>query len=430
MGMGASRKKGQAPLRYPCHAPLYLELENSHHPKKKVEAARQLDDPAEKTTRATRLATRVASDDVATSNTTERRKLVSSSSGANQGRAMLQKALELLSESRRETQRLSRAIDTQNETISKQQQMIQEMDQQGKEMRDELRHIRAQLETLTTPVSSLQSSPQMSYASAAGSSPRTQSISQSNLPAAKSARTPVSDSLYCTVVTSRVEEANKSQAQIGNIRKAIESDMRKSQSQESWKCAAVVKDARNPGRIRILCRDEAELKQVKEAAHKAVTLGARRTAVLDAEGNVLPGAAEALGAENNVTIAKITWLSNRGKAKAYGSMVIYVTKESDAQRLLDGVWFDLAGESACTNVFERRLGPIQCFNCQEIGHKAFSCKKPQTCGRCAKAGHHHRECKEAEPKCVPCGGPHESFSRNCRARAIGDEAQAGSHLAG
>ncbi|KAM4061956.1 reverse transcriptase [Hirsutella rhossiliensis] len=159
-----------------------------------------------------------------------------------------------------------------------------------------------------------------------------------------------------------VPAAKSARTAIGNIRKAIESDMRKSQRQETWKCAAVVTDARNPDRIKILCRDQTELKQVKEAAQKTVTSGARRTAVLDAEGNVLPGAAEALGAENYVTIAKITWLSNREKAKAYGSMVIYVTKESDAQRLLDGVWFDVAGESACTNVFERRVGPIQCFN--------------------------------------------------------------------
>ncbi|KAM4056477.1 reverse transcriptase [Hirsutella rhossiliensis] len=195
-----------------------------------------------------------------------------------------------------------------------------------------------------------------------------------------------------------VPAAKSARTAIGNIRKAIESDMRKSQRQETWKCAAVVTDARNPDRIKILCRDQTELKQVKEAAQKTVTSGARRTAVLDAEGNVLPGAAEALGAENYVTIAKITWLSNREKAKAYGSMVIYVTKESDAQRLLDGVWFDVAGESACTNVFERRVGPIQCFNCQEMGHKAFSCKKPQRCGRCAKAEHHHRECKETVPK--------------------------------
>ncbi|XP_044715298.1 reverse transcriptase (RNA-dependent DNA polymerase) domain-containing protein [Hirsutella rhossiliensis] len=148
-------------------------------------------------------------------------------------------------------------------------------------------------------------------------------MNRGTVPAAKSARTAVSDSLYCTVDTSRVEEANRCQTQIGNIRKAIESDMRKSQRQETWKCAAVVTDARNPDRIKILCRDQTELKQVKEAAQKTVTSGARRTAVLDAEGNVLPGAAEALGAENYVTIAKITWLSNREKAKAYGSMVIY-----------------------------------------------------------------------------------------------------------
>ncbi|KAM4061379.1 hypothetical protein HRG_012404 [Hirsutella rhossiliensis] len=108
-----------------------------------------------------------------------------------------------------------------------------------------------------------------------------------------------------------VPAAKSARTAIGNIRKAIESDMRKSQRQETWKCAAVVTDARNPDRIKILCRDQTELKQVKEAAQKTVTSGARRTAVLDAEGNVLPGAAEALGAENYVTIAKITWLSNR-----------------------------------------------------------------------------------------------------------------------
>jgi hypothetical protein len=33
---------------------------------------------------------------------------------------------------------------------------------------------------------------------------------------------------------------------------------------------------------------------------------------------ILPGAAEALGKEDNVRIAKMTWLSNKGAAKAYG----------------------------------------------------------------------------------------------------------------
>ncbi|XP_044715307.1 reverse transcriptase (RNA-dependent DNA polymerase) domain-containing protein [Hirsutella rhossiliensis] len=96
---------------------------------------------------------------------------------------------------------------------------------------------------------------------------------------------------------------------------------------------------------------------------------ANRTAILDTEGNILPGAIEALSAENRVTIGKISWLSKRESGKAYGSMVVYVTKKSDAERLLDGDYFDLAGESATTYKFEPRTGPIQCFNCQEIGHK-------------------------------------------------------------
>lgn len=39
----------------------------------------------------------------------------------------------------------------------------------------------------------------------------------------------------------------------------------------------------------------------------------------------------------------------------------------------------MAGESAYTSVFAPREDPIQCYNCQEIGHKAFSDKKLQVC---------------------------------------------------
>ncbi|KAM4061930.1 hypothetical protein HRG_013448 [Hirsutella rhossiliensis] len=125
-----------------------------------------------------------------------------------------------------------------------------------------------------------------------------------------------SDPLHCTIDTSR----------------AIETEMRAMNGQETW-------------------RDEAELQMVKEAAQKTAVEGSRvmrdqlypvrvdnanRTAILDAEGNVLPGAIEALSAENRVTIGKISWLSKRESGKAYGSMVVYVTKKRDAERLLEG----------------------------------------------------------------------------------------------
>ncbi|KJZ71404.1 hypothetical protein HIM_09192 [Hirsutella minnesotensis 3608] len=66
--------------------------------------------------------------------------------------------------------------------------------------------------------------------------------------------------------------------------------------------------------------------------------------MLNADGSTLPGAMEALSAENNVKIAGIAWLTNKESGEAYGSMVIYVTKRSDAQKLLEGLYFDLAVE--------------------------------------------------------------------------------------
>ncbi|KJZ69647.1 hypothetical protein HIM_10963 [Hirsutella minnesotensis 3608] len=113
---------------------------------------------------------------------------------------------------------------------------------------------------------------------------------------------------------SPVSESNRNKAQIGQIRQAIEVEMRAKNGQETWKCAAVVREFRNADRVKIVCRDEAELQLVKEAAQKTAVDDSRvmrnqlypvrvdnanRTAFLDAEGNVLPGTVEALGAGNS-----------------------------------------------------------------------------------------------------------------------------------
>ena len=193
----------------------------------------------------------------------------------------------------------------------------------------------------------------------------------------------------------------------------------------------MVKDIRNPDRIKVICRDEEEMQLVKDMAEKTIVKGAQvlrdqlypvkvnsinRMVVLDSSGNVLPGTEEALGRENEVMIAKIHWLSDKENGKMYGSMVIYVTKASDARRLLEERYFHLAGESASTNVFERRQGPAQCYNCWETGHKAFAYSKTQQCGKCAEMGHRHRDCQAVEPKCMLYGGLHKSLSRNYQVR--------------
>ena len=370
-------------------------------------------------------------------------------SGGETGKVMLQKILELLGRMGGEMGELKVKISEQSDTISKQGELIRQLSAQIKESKEhfdhgikqsqeehrntkeELRQVREQLEAIKAATSSLRSSPQPSYANVARTPPLSQPTDLPTLSSMHTTPSSFTDTLHCTVDTSRVEEGDRQKAQIGAIRQAIENEVREKEGHETWRCAAVVKDARNADRIKVICRNETELQLVKEAAERTAVPGARvlrdqlypvkvdnanRTAVVDGEGNILPGAEEALGAENNVKIAKISWLSKREAGKAYGSMVVYVTKGSDARRLLDNHYFDLAGESAKTNVFEERVGPVQCYRCQEIGHKRFACKKAEVCGRCARPGHHHKECNVLEPKCVLCEGPHESFSWKCRVR--------------
>jgi hypothetical protein len=146
----------------------------------------------------------------------------------------------------------------------------------------------------------------------------------------------MTDTLYCTIDTSRVGEEDRRKVHSGAIRQAVEEEIRAEEGQDKWCCAAVIRDGRNTKRVRIACRNEAELQQVKEAALTAAE-GARvlrdqrypvkvdnanRSAVLDAQGKILPGAADVLGKENEVNIAKIAWLSRKDEGKLYGSNIV------------------------------------------------------------------------------------------------------------
>ena len=87
---------------------------------------------------------------------------------------------------------------------------------------------------------------------------------------------------------------------------------------------------------------------------------ANRAAILDQRGKVLPGAAEVLGKENEVSIDKIAWLSRKDQGKAYGSMLIYVTKGSEAVRLLQGQTFPKLAASSPLRVVGY-VSHIVCF---------------------------------------------------------------------
>lgn len=236
------------------------------------------------------------------------------------------------------------------------------------------------------------------------------------------------DTLHCTVDISRAgREGDRMLA--GMVKAAVEKEVRTIDEYGSWQCRAVTIDPKNTNWIRIACRNEAEHKLIKRVAETKIGAGVRvlhdelylikidnvrRIAVLDENNKIRAGVAETLSEENETTVARIAWLSKKDVPKAYESMVIYLTKSNDARRLITEGFFHARGESSTTSIFERRPRPEQCYNCQEIGHEAFQCKSVQKCARCAKEAHHHSICNEAVLRYVPCGGPHESFSRNCQ----------------
>jgi hypothetical protein len=268
-----------------------------------------------------------------------------------------------------------------------------------------------------------------SYADVARTPPTSQPSNIRTLSSSNTTPTTFTDTLYCTIDTSKMADNENERMSAGRVRVAVETEIRALEGHMHWRCRAVTVDPKNTNRIRVACRDEAEHQLVKKAAEAKIGTGARvlrdelypikvdsvnKAAVLDDKDEIRAGVAAAFSEENEATVAKIAWLSRKESAKAYGSMVVYLTKGSDVRRLLAEGFFHAGGESGVTSAFEYRPRPMQCYNCQEIGHKAFQCRNVQRCAKCAMEGHRHSNCAQTVPKCVPCGGPHESYSKNCQ----------------
>ncbi|KAJ5471324.1 hypothetical protein N7530_008681 [Penicillium desertorum] len=175
----------------------------------------------------------------------------------------------------------------------------------------------------------------------------------------------------------------------GPIWAAVETEIRTMENNMDWRCRAVTVDPKNTSRIRIACRDEDEHRLVKKVAEAKIGTEVRvlrgelylikvdsvnKAAVLDETDEIRVGAAAAFSEENEATVAKIAWLSRKESAKAYGSMAVYLTKGTDARRFLADGFFHAVGESGVTSAFDYRPCPMQCYNCQELGHKSFQCK--------------------------------------------------------
>ncbi|KAJ5117317.1 hypothetical protein N7448_010949 [Penicillium atrosanguineum] len=245
-----------------------------------------------------------------------------------------------------------------------------------------------------------------SYADVARTPPLSHPSNIRTLSTSNTTPTAFTDTLYCTIDTSKMAENENERTSAGPIRAAVETEIRTMEGHTHWRCRAVTVHPKHTNRIRIACRDEDEHQLVKQVAEAKIGAGAwvlrdelypikvdsvNKAAVLDEKDEIRAEAAAAFSEENEATVAKIAWLSRKDNAKAYGSMVVYLTKGADARRVIADGFFHAGGESGVTSIFEYRPRPMQCYNCQEIGHKAFQCKNVQRCAKCAAKGHRHTE---------------------------------------
>lgn len=242
---------------------------------------------------------------------------------------------------------LSEAIDQQQDTIKElrgiiiqQQDTIKDLHERLKDTQVELKQVHDQLDAISGNVAlntSVGTSPNPLYADVARTPPNSTPVNVRSVSSIGTTPSTMTNTLYCTVDTSRVSSEDAEKTSVGAIRANVEKDMRNTSEQANWRCRAVTKDQKNPHRVRIACRDEAEHKEVKRVMEANLVTGMRilrddlypirvdgvnRTAVLDEAGNIRTGAAEAFGLENEIQVAKIVWLSNREVAKAYGSMLV------------------------------------------------------------------------------------------------------------
>lgn len=220
----------------------------------------------------------------------------------------------------------------------------------------------------------------------------------------------------------------------GAIRRRIDDALSDHEVTKEIKCHGISRNARDSNKYKLFFKDDTAVQTVRQ--NDTWLAGYFRGARLQAEqwhpirvdsvykgavlkemgGNeVKQEATQIVAEENDVQVHKIQWLSKPDSSKIHGSMVLYLARRQDAEKLLRGGRVEVDGETAFARPYERRTGPMRCFKCHQFNHMAAQCPSSQpVCSRCAGTGHTHRECTSDRVKCATCGGLHSTFDPSCR----------------
>lgn len=287
--------------------------------------------------------------------------------------------------------------------------------------------------TLSTPMS-----PPTSYADAlrSASAPPSREPSSQASPVNTASVNPSSSASRQRPTASIVVDLSKLNDQTfnvedaGAVRHRIKTALASNKNTEHIPNCRLSKDAVNPKKYKLLFPTKESEKCARKhnawltAAFEGASMGGDqwfpvkvdsvRKSEVYTEGKITKKTIEALGEENGMEIKHIRWISRMDSIKEHGSMIVYLAREEDAQRLLAEGFMDIYNLAAYTKEYIPKSGPNRCFKCQKFGHRAPRCSAiAPTCSICAEKGHAYHSCTSSIPKCANCGDSHGANDPNC-----------------
>ncbi|EKG12716.1 Zinc finger CCHC-type protein [Macrophomina phaseolina MS6] len=322
-----------------------------------------------------------------------------------------------------EIKRLRSVLEMSEETQAKMEERMGKMEKQM-----------AVLVESTRRNLSSQSQINATYANALRGGPPTPANSSPSSVAAVPARTSHSTATTTRTLPPAIEldltNASVGNAHAGDIRARLQIALESQEVTKEVKCCGITRNPGDAAKVRAFFMTEEDEELVRsnlgwlETAFRGPRIRGRQwypvkvdnvnklTILNDDRTTVRADASQMIGAENDVEVTQVRWLS-KPSSRLYGSAVIHLAKKSEADALLARRVIDIGGEAAYTNVFEHRPRPRRCFKCQSYDHLQFRCRGEERCAKCAGVGHREDGCPSTTVKCASCGGPHRADDRGC-----------------
>ena len=136
-------------------------------------------------------------------------------------------------------------------------------------------NILREIQSLRTSITTPDSANHLSYADVARTPPTSQPSNIQTLSSFNTTPTTFTNTLYCTIDTSKMADNESDGTSTGSIRATVEKEIRTMENHMNWRYRAVTMDPKNTNRIRIACQDEVEHQLVKKIAEAKIGTGAQ-----------------------------------------------------------------------------------------------------------------------------------------------------------